>query len=105
MDRRATGGGTPRLIEISQGLWGNQDRFLVAVAVATADPSDLYAQALGELLGMADNRVGPQLKRFVDLGLLVRLPKAGSERRVYHQRANEPFWGAVRQMAEALGAE
>lgn len=88
--------------ELSHGLWGNQDRLVVALAVAEADPADLFAQALGEKIGIPDKRVGPQLKRFVELGLLVRLPQAGGDRRVYHQRANEPFWESVRAMAKAL---
>ncbi len=104
MELRAHHSGTANLGEFSHGLWGNQDRFLVALAVAEADPSDLFAQALGERIGMADKRVGPQLKRFVELGLLVRLPQVGGERRVYHQRANEPFWEAVRAMGAALSA-
>jgi hypothetical protein len=102
MNRRVSSGGSNDLAPVSQVLWGNQDRFLVALAVAEADPGELYAQALADLIPMPDKRVGPQLRKFVELGLLVRLPRVGSERRVYHQRVNEPFWIAVRQMGAAL---
>jgi hypothetical protein len=102
MDHRSSLGIGTTLGGFSQGLWGNQDRLVVAVAVAEAEPADLYAQALGEHIGLPDSRIGPHLKRFVELGLLLRLPKAGSERRIYHQRINDGFWEAVRHMGESL---
>jgi DNA-binding transcriptional regulator GbsR (MarR family) len=97
-------GGTETLTAASAALWGNQDRLIVAWAISEADPADLYGQALGERLGISDSRVGLQLRKFTELGLLVRLPKAGGARRVYYQRANQAFWDAVREMCEALRA-
>jgi len=102
MDHRTRGGRHTRLAEVSQGLWGNQDRLPVAAAVGETDPADLYAQKLAALVGIPENRISLQLRMFVNLGLLVRLPKAGGERRVYYQRTNQPFWNAVGKMAQAL---
>jgi DNA-binding MarR family transcriptional regulator len=91
-----------RLHTISSQLWGNQDRFVVAVAVASAEPGQLYAQALARMLGISDTRVGPHLARFEQAGLLVRLPKVGGERRVYFERRNEAFWRSIAAMHEAF---
>jgi DNA-binding MarR family transcriptional regulator len=77
---------------LSKLLFGNQDRLVVAAAVADAETRSVYARQLAESIGIADARVGPQLAVFEEAGLLVRLPKAGGERRVYFERRESSFW-------------
>lgn len=104
MDHRVSTGhpDLTSLYEFSAVLWGNQDRFVVAAAVAAAAPGELFAQALAGHIGIPDTRVGPQLARFERVGLLVRMPKVGGERRVYFQRQNEQFWESVLDMTKAV---
>lgn len=93
------------LLGFSHTLWGNQDRLVVAVAVAEAEPGELYSEQLAETIGILPNRVGPSLKRFETKGLLVRMPKVGGDRRVYYERRNAAFWEGVLTMGEALSAD
>lgn len=103
MDHRVTSGQqTYDLMNASQKLMGNQDRLLVAAAVADAEPGALYAQNLASMIGIADARIGPQLARFEALGLLVRMPRTGGDRRVYYERRNDAFWKAVASLRDAL---
>jgi DNA-binding MarR family transcriptional regulator len=88
----------PRLQELSRILMGNQDRLPVTLAVAQMDPADLYGKAIADELKMSPNRVGAQLKVLEEAGLVLRLPKVGSERRQYFQRTKSSFW----RLCEAL---
>jgi hypothetical protein len=76
----------------SKLLFGNQDRLVVAAGVADAEPGSIFGQGLAESIGIADSRVGAQLSVLEDARLLVRLPKVGSERRVYFERRDSSFW-------------
>lgn len=88
----------------SKLLFGNQDRLLVAAAVALADRGSLYASALAELAGISEVRVGAQLRHFVDAGLLVKLPKVGGERRVYYARVDSPLWTLCAALKDEIAA-
>lgn len=81
---------------------GNQDRLLVAAAVAEAEAGALYAQNLAAIAGITDARVGPQLVRLEQLGVLVRMPRTGGDRRVYYERQNDAFWAAITALRDAL---
>jgi DNA-binding MarR family transcriptional regulator len=81
-----------RVQDASKTLFGNQDRLVVAAAVAEAEPGTIYGQSVAAALRLSDNRVGPQLARLEEAGLLVRLPKVGGERRVYFERRESAFW-------------
>lgn len=83
---------------VSKLLFGNQDRLLVAAAIAEAEPGALYGQALAEAAHMSENRVGAQLPHFADAGLLVRLPKVGADRRVYYERRESAFWSLCTEL-------
>lgn len=86
---------------ISRLVFGNQDRLVVAAAVAASESGSIFGRNLAEQLGITDNRVGSQLKNFEQAGLLVRLPKVGGEQRVYYERVDSTFW----DMAASLAAE
>lgn len=91
------------LLDVSGTLFGNQDRLLVAAAVADADAADLWCQALAKETGIADARVGPQLKRFARAGLLTELPRVEGDRRIFYLRHDSAFWEmAVRVRDEVL---
>jgi DNA-binding MarR family transcriptional regulator len=77
---------------VSKLVFGNQDRLVVAAAVAEAEPGALFGRDLAEQIGITDNRVGPHLRALEEAALLVRLPKVGSERRVYFERCDSAFW-------------
>jgi hypothetical protein len=87
---------------VSKHLFGNQDRLLVAAAIARAEPGALYAQALAELSGMTEKRVGLQLPHFLSAGLLTKLPKVGSERRIYYERRESAFWSLCASLATEI---
>jgi DNA-binding MarR family transcriptional regulator len=89
-------------LRMSRQLFGNQDRLVVAAAVAGAEPGTIYAHSLAEQLGMTDNRVGPQLGNLEAAGLLVRLPKVGGERRVYFERVDSTFWNLCAEFVEEI---
>jgi DNA-binding MarR family transcriptional regulator len=89
----------------SKALFGNQDRLIVSAAVAQAEPGDLYAQSIAAKLGISDNRVGPQLARLEAVGLLTRLPKVGSERRVYFARRESAYWKLSVALCNELSAD
>lgn len=89
-------------MRVSRELFGNQDRLLVAAAVAAADPSDLYGQALARTTGLIQQRIGPQLVALVEAGLLVKLPQLGGERRVFYERRRSVFWGLAQELLAEL---
>jgi DNA-binding MarR family transcriptional regulator len=79
-------------LRVSKLVFGNQDRLLVAAAVAVAEAGSIYARNIAEQLGITDNRVAPHLRTFEAAGLLVSLPSVGGERRVYYERVDSSFW-------------
>ena len=89
---------------VSKHLFGNQDRLLVAATIARAEPGALYAQALAELSGLTEKRVGLQLPHFVHGGVLTKLPKVGSERRIYYERGTSAFWDLAAQLVDEIAA-
>jgi DNA-binding MarR family transcriptional regulator len=94
----------PDVQRVSKALFGNQDRLVVAAAVAEAEPGELFAQRIGEMLGLPDNRVGPQLARLEAAGLLTRVPRVGSERRQHFERRESAFWELCVALCRELGA-
>ena len=89
-------------LRVSQQLFGNQDRLVVAAAVSVAESGAIFAHSIAEQLGLSDNRVGPQLARFEAAGLLVRLPKVGGERRVYYERVDSAFWVGCSELVREI---
>jgi DNA-binding transcriptional regulator GbsR (MarR family) len=88
-------------LRVSKALLGNQDRLIVAGAIAEAEAGSIFGRSLAEQLGISDHRVGLQLRALERAGLLVRLPKVGGEQRVYFERVDSAFW----QLCTALIAE
>jgi DNA-binding MarR family transcriptional regulator len=95
-------GVTVEIQRISKLLFGNQDRLLVASTIARAEPGSMYEKALAELAEISENRVGAQLSRFVEAGLLIRLPKVGAERRVYYERRESSFWSLCADLLDEI---
>lgn len=89
---------------LSVSLFGNQDRLTVAAAVAHSQPGDLYGQSIAEQTGLPQSRVGPQLKRLVQAGLLTELPRVGGDRRVFYERHASVFWDLAPSLQEELVA-
>jgi DNA-binding MarR family transcriptional regulator len=94
--------GFDEALRVSRLLFGNQDRLLVAVAVAAAEAGSIYARNIAEQIGITDNRVTPQLASLEAAGLLMRMPKVGGERRVYYERAESSFWTFCTDLAAEL---
>ena len=92
------------VMRLSKELFGNQDRLLVAAAVAEAQPGDLFGQALAEVLGIAQGRVGAQLKALVKAGLLVELPRTAGDRRVFYARRSTACWDLLRELYSEAAA-
>lgn len=88
--------------DTSKLLFGNADRLLVFAAAGTAEPGLLYGDALAEICGIDQSRVGKQLTLLERAGLLVRLPKVGGERRVYFERRESCFWKLVTDFLDEL---
>jgi DNA-binding MarR family transcriptional regulator len=92
-----------RLQKLSRTLFGNQDRLVVAVAVASHASPLLFARELAAALRITDHRVAIQLKAFENAGLMIRLPRTKAERTQYVQRLDSCFWRMVVELsAEAL---
>jgi DNA-binding MarR family transcriptional regulator len=91
-------------LRVSRLLFGNQDRLLVASAVATAEAGSIYAHNIAEQIGITDNRVALQLSNLEGAGLLTRLPKVGGERRVYYERSASSFWKLCPDLAAEVTA-
>lgn len=91
-------------LRVSRLLFGNQDRLLVAAAVAVAESGSIYARNIADQIGITDNRVGPQLASLERAGLLTRLPKVGGERRVYYERVDSNFWELCSSLMEEIAA-
>jgi len=91
-------------LRVSRLLFGNQDRLLVAAAVAEAEAGSIYARNIAEQLGITDNRVAPQLASLERAGLLVRLPRVGGERRVYYERVASSFWELCASLTAEIAA-
>lgn len=87
------------LPQLSKLLFGNQDRLLVALAVARSKTGVFYAHELAEALGIVDPRVVMQLATFEKAGLIQRLPKTQGDRRVFFRRTDGPFWALCEQLA------
>jgi DNA-binding transcriptional ArsR family regulator len=87
---------------ISRLLFGNQDRLVVAAAIAGAEHGTIYGRNLAEQIGITDNRVGLQLKALAEAGLLTRLPQIGGDRIVYYERVESVFWKLVGSLAEEI---
>jgi hypothetical protein len=87
---------------ISRLLFGNQDRLVVAAAIADAEQGTIYGRNLAEQIGITDNRVGLQLKALAEAGLLARLPQIGGDRIVYYERVESVFWKLVGSLAKEI---
>src|SRR5262249_21371533 len=65
-------------------------------AVATAPEDEIYVRAISEALGIADNLVAVEIRRFRDAGLLTderaRVPGRG---RTLYRRVPSPFWSTA----------
>jgi DNA-binding MarR family transcriptional regulator len=92
----------PEVQLISKLLFGNQNRLVVAAAIAEAEPGTIYARHIAESIGIVDAYVGPQLAVFEKAGLLVRLPKIGGERIVYFERRDSSFWELCRAVCQDI---
>jgi DNA-binding MarR family transcriptional regulator len=87
---------------VSKALFGNQDRLMVAAAIAEAEPGSVFGRSLATQLGISDHRVGLQLKALESAGLLVRMPKVGGEQRVYFERVSSGFWDLCVKLAAEI---
>jgi hypothetical protein len=94
----------PLVQRVSKALFGNQDRLVVAAAVATADPGSIFGRHLADQIGIVDARVGPHLAAFERADLLVRLPKLGGDQRVYFERRDSTFWPLCERLCEEVVA-
>ena len=93
----------PEVQRISKVLFGNQDRLIVAAAVAEAEPGSIYARSLAKEIGISDNRVSPQLHHLEAAGLLTRLPKLGGGPTVHYERRESTFWDLCIALCRELG--
>ena len=94
----------PEVQRASKALFGNQDRLVVAAAVAEAEPGSIYARSLAQEMGITDNRVSPQLHNLERAGLLTRLPKLGGGPTVHYERRDSAFWELCVSLCRELGA-
>lgn len=86
-----------RVAETSRAIFGNRHRLELLAAIATFG-RPFYARELAERLGVADNLVGPQLRRLHEAGLLDKRTDGGVTR-------YEPSATGLWRLASELVAE
>src|SRR5688572_11431918 len=98
----AQSAGFPDVQRVSKLVFGNQDRLIVAAAVADAEPGSIFARSLAQSIGIPDNRISLQLRQLADADLLVALPKVGGGNRIYFERRNSAFWELCVQLCQEV---
>src|SRR4051794_24361475 len=82
---------TLEIERLSKLLFGSKYRLPVAAAIATARDNRLFVHAIAEQLGIADNLVSGEVRRFHEAGLLVPVTEPGQTRTLYRRQAS-PYW-------------
>ncbi len=87
------------LAAFSKALFGNQDRLLVGLAIASAGEY-FYGRELAQRLQIADPRVNIQLAAFERAGLIRKHPHRPGDRRMFYSRVQSTFWEHCHSLAE-----
>jgi hypothetical protein len=98
---------TDAVREVSRGLLGSRYRLEVAGFVAAHDWDLFFPRQVAEALrasglGVADNKVGDELRRLRDVGLMTSLGRTAGNSRLYYQRVDSPVWSALGALSDAV---
>jgi hypothetical protein len=88
------------LRRFSKSLLGSRLRLEVIRAVASAEPSVVYARQIAQELSIADNQAALELGHLFRSGLVRKLPRAGGPH-VHYERLPSAVW----QLADDLARE
>jgi hypothetical protein len=88
-----------QLAAASRALFGNQDRLVIALAVADQDEPLVFARSIAASLRIADTRVALQLKALEAAGVLFRHPRPPGQKHQYFERLEGCFWPFVGEFA------
>lgn len=92
--------------ELSRVLFGGaQYRLEVGAALRSDELTNIkeLAEQLGDPPGTAS--VNTELKRLEEAGLLIRLPRVGSDRRVHLRARSSSYWELCRELVEFARTE
>lgn len=87
--------------DLSRILFGGaQYRLEVGAALASEELTSIkdLAERLGDPPGTPS--VNTELKRLEEAGLLIRLPRVGSDRRVHLRARTSSYWDTCRELAD-----
>lgn len=91
--------------KVSKALFGSRYRLEVAAAVAAWNTELLYAREVARALGLSDNLVQIELRRFEAGGLLFRLDRVAGQQQQYFQRLDSDYWDLCVRLLRQLSAD
>ena len=92
--------------QLSRILFGGAEyRLEIGAALESDELTNIkdLAERLGDPPGTAS--VNTELKRLEEAGLLERLPRVGSDRRVHFRARTSSYWETCRELIEFAGTE
>jgi len=89
---------------ISKALFGNGYALEIAAAIASWQSPTVHARELARELAVPDNLVHPVLRRLVEAGILVRLPRPRGQQYQEFERMPSLYWELCRQLFEEVSA-
>jgi hypothetical protein len=93
-----------RLTKVSKAVFTSESRLAVLHAIATADPSEIYATRISELAKVGSGQASQELRKLSDsdVGLLIPPEGDSNSKRVVYLRTESVFWRLVVDFFEEL---
>jgi predicted transcriptional regulator len=88
----------------SKVVFGSDYRLDVLFTIATSNADDLYPSGIAERSGVPAGRVGVDLKRLAEIGLLERREPAKGSPVARYKRLPSPLWDLAAELGKQWGA-